>query len=346
LRAPFADSFSRRSCREFIRAFSWNLPNLRTVSTTNAHLTWIPPNFNAQVKHLAVNMVGGHCVLFQLSSLQSLGRKAINATSLRLSLDGCVFKLASESSPIRTRSNLLPSLKFLDIQLLSCTQRTSSPSKRRLWRTFGKLRITSVVEMNITFDIGDEEGPLVHWRGYSTILHSILATDRAGRRNRYPLLETLNVSIVPRRQPDALVHFPEAPLATILLPHCCVPSLKHLRVSTSLALTFAGDVSNVGDSVEPDFLHYKLGGESVPIALETVTFELPQVDGVVPWVRQLASKMQEKACWDRFSELTIFQDGEVGIIQRDDVERWCDVCENIKSTLDDYSRFAGANLMV
>jgi len=58
--------------------------------------------------------------------------------------------------------------------------------------------------------------------------------------------------------------------------------------------------------------------------LQTITFDLPCIRGVAAWVKELSAKMRDLDCWDGFSGFSIVHNGEVDVISRDDVERWCD----------------------
>ncbi len=76
--------------------------------------------------------------------------------------------------------------------------------------------------------------------------------------------------------------------------------------------------------------YFAIGREGAPIALQTVTFDLPQVGGVAQWMRELATKMQSQCCWDGFAEIIVKNGGnDKQVISRDEVEHWCD--KNLES---------------
>ena len=73
---------------------------------------------------------------------------------------------------------------------------------------------------------------------------------------------------------------------------------------------------------------------SVYFALQTLTLDVFEPGRIAPWVKELASKMKGQHRWEDFTGLTLKRvsgrDGEQ-IIQRDDMERWCE--ENIGGEL-------------
>jgi len=281
------------------------------LSTRAVHTLSIPARIQVRLTDLAVSMTD-----VEIDSLQGFP-KTNSLTTLRLSFEGCRFAPLLRSRLVDAK---FPSVKSLHIKLLQCAHTSQRPDD--LWVAFRKQEFPSVVELSLVFDIGDDDRVPVQWRGYNMSLHKLVATDFQLHQNyRFPSLESLNVTILPRGSPRSLNTNGKAP--TILLPHCCVPSVKHLHIRSSLELSIFGDISDVED--EPNASHYMPGDDKVLIALETVTFDLPRVDGVVPWVQQLALKMQETDCWDRFSELNVVQDDGVEAVPRDEVERWCDI---------------------
>ncbi len=130
----------------------------------------------------------------------------------------------------------------------------------------------------------------------------------------FPSLETLNVEV---RQ----VHGDEA--AELLLHHSCVPSLKHLRIHSTSNVSLSDNVGEFDEALLPR--HFLFGSKVVPIALQTITFDIPGVGGVVQWVQELMFKMKDQLCWDGFVKLTV-KNGENGprVILLDEVESWCD----------------------
>jgi len=260
----------------------------------------------AQLRNASVGITGANLVS-QLYSL-FIFKYATSLTNLRLSFRNCNF----HNRRLEMHVLELAHVKSLHIDLLDCSQ--SVGSEHSLWKSFRHFDFSGVVDLTILLDIGDPTFKLgVGHRSFDTALHSFLVAD-AYPQYSFPSLETLNVEV---RQ----VHGDEA--QELLLHHCCVPSLKHLRIHSTLNVSLS---DNVGEFDEALLLrHFVLGSEVVPIALQTITFDIPGVGGVVQWVQELMFKMKDQLCWDGFVKLTV-KNGENGprVIPRDEVESWCD----------------------
>ncbi len=131
----------------------------------------------------------------------------------------------------------------------------------------------------------------------------------------FPVLKTLYVEVRPRHGDDG---------SALVLPHRCLPSLKHLLIRSSLNLTL---LDNVGNDHEATLLarQFAIRREVAPIALHTVTIVVAGVDGIVLWMRDLVLKMQDQLCRGNFVGLTVITaKNEVQVVPREEVEHWCD----------------------
>ncbi|KLO15493.1 hypothetical protein SCHPADRAFT_995850 [Schizopora paradoxa] len=205
----------------------------------------------------------------------------------------------------------------------------SKSRAHHLWKTTQFLCFPNLVDLHITvdfsFDVREKQDRLNMWRKYYVDLYSLLAAGPA-QQSRYPSLELLDVTIIQRDGSEqSSLNGGKSP-ATFLLPHCCIPSLKHLRIRSESPHWILSD--SAGDFKKSHPPYFERGGQVVPINLEMITFDLPCVDGVVLWVKRLAMKMQDTGCWDRFSEFNYVEEGKFVTVSRDDVERWCESAEN------------------
>lgn len=299
----------RDNIRDFRPGAHWNLPNLRNITLHNTRTSTIPTKLHAQIQSLEVQMTDVQTGFFaQILAMRELCG-AVSLTCLRLSLKRCSIQ-AFPSATIA----VLPSIRFLHIELLGCTQ--PPMHEYALWQAFWELQFPNVVELHLLFDFGIGDEPLVHWNGYNTALHSFLATNLV-HQYRYPSLETLDISILSTAGPRA-----QNARTSMLLPHCCSPSLKHLRICASAPFTLFSSIDKEVGGELPD--HLAIGDISAPIALRTVAFELPSSRGVASWVRGLVSKMRNKHCWDDFVELKFVGKGDTEVVPRDAVLQWCD----------------------
>ncbi|KLO15477.1 hypothetical protein SCHPADRAFT_263183 [Schizopora paradoxa] len=313
-----------RKLDEFSPISNWVIPNLRSVTIQNALSSSIPSKFRAQLTDLEVRVVGPDVnVHSRICDILEFGIGTTSVSTLRLSFNGCRFNPAAYPRP---KAGMFSSVRSLYIEILNCIQPGPYDNLSTLRRSFSGfgLRMKGVVELRITFDVGNsgEENNLIRWRGLISTLHSLL---HAGR---YTVLEILDVTILGRNQQENAnsSHDEQENIPVVLLPHCCIPSIKNLRIETALDLSIVGDVgdTSISDSEDLELLFIKREEVLRPISLETVTLTVSKVKGFVPWVRQLVSKMRETSCWNRFSKLTMVRNGEQEVIPRDDVELWCD----------------------
>jgi len=299
-------------------ASSWSLPGLHSLIAQNPHmsavLSLIRPRHCAQLRSATVGYAGQRLVS-QLNSLRVF-TDTTSLTKLRLSFNNCRFSKKS----MKGAPHELQHVKSLHIDLLDCSQ--SAWSEHGLWKSFRKFKFPGVVDLTVLLDIGNPTFKLrIGHRSFDSSLHSLIVTD-AEPRYLFSSLETLNVEV---RQ----VHGDEAP--ELLLPHCCTPSLKHLRIRGASDLTLSDNIGEFDEALLPR--HFLLGDEVVPLALQTITLDLPGVGGVVQWVKELVLKMKEQLCWDDFGELTVKNGGNrPRVIPRDEVDSWCD--ENHEDGLD------------
>ncbi len=106
-----------------------------------------------------------------------------------------------------------------------------------------------------------------------------------------------------------------------LIAACLSSNTSGFRAFFSLQLS--DRIGHVDEAWLPRY--FAIGREGAPIALQTVTFDLPQVGGVAQWMRELATKMQSQCCWDGFAEIIVKNGGnDKQVISRDEVEHWCD----------------------
>ncbi|KLO07941.1 hypothetical protein SCHPADRAFT_909029 [Schizopora paradoxa] len=298
-----------------IAHFAWNISKLRALTTINS-LSVPPFKYRALLHSLTVNF---HRVEFsyQVDSLRSRLQEMRSLTMVELSFIDCCFENASFFSLAE-----MPSITTLGITLLACTQ--SLTFSHLLWHEFRTFYFPNLVELHITLDIEDSD-ELVLWDGYNVALYSFIAPSMIdGHEHRYPSLETLVVTVQPRMG-NPFPQSGQAPLPKLLLPCCCIPSLKHLRIRSTQCWVLSDSIVGGDVSLEhPTATFIERGEQVVAINLQTATFEVPRIDGIVPWVRKLTSKMQDTGCWDRFSKLTVVQSGEAVVIPRDEIERWCE----------------------
>ncbi|KLO15852.1 hypothetical protein SCHPADRAFT_901962 [Schizopora paradoxa] len=301
----------------FVKAhIAWNIPKLRALTTVNT-LSVPPFKYRALLHSLTVNF---HRVQFsyQVSSLRSRLQGMRSLRTVELSFIDCCFENASSSLP----ADEMPSVSTLSITLLACTQ--SFTLSYLLWHEFRFTNFPNLVELHITLDIEDGDD-LVIWNGYNIALFSFVGpTMIADCEPRYPSLETLVVTVRPKMEPPS-PQSGQTPLPKLFLPCCCIPSLKHLRIRSTQFWVLSDSIVGGDVSLEhptPTFIEQ--GEQLVAINLQTATFEVPRIEGIVPWVRKLTSKMQDTGCWGRFSKLTVVQSGEAEVIPRDEIERWCE----------------------
>jgi len=289
-------------------ASSWNLPALHTLTLRNTPASEMPSEFRRPLRSAWVSYVRRK-LIHHLNTLQSLSI-ATSLMTLQLSFTDCHFsKILFDSSPI-----VISHVKYLHFDFLGCSQISSD--EQCLWKSFRNLRFPDVVDLSILLDIGNAS--FVLWDAYGCqpfdmTLQSVLVTD-INPPCPFPRLETLDIEVRPRRRDGG---------PALLLPHCCLPSLKHLRIQSSFNLTLLDCVRN---DHEATLLarQFAMGRKIAPIALHTVTFEAPRADGIVWWMRDLALKMQDQLCWGNFVELTVITaENEVQVIPRDEVEHWC-----------------------
>jgi len=284
----------------------WNLPALHTLTLRNTLVTWIPSEFRKPLRSASLSYVGQNLV-FQLNSLRLLAIAA-SLTTLRLSFVHCLF-----SNEFLHQSSIeLLHVKSLRIDILGCSQLASDGYN--LWRWFHTLGFPNVVDLTIFLDIGDKTFQFELWYGvFDLTLHSFLMTG-IDPPSPFPCLETLDIEVYPRQGDDG-------PWPSLLLPHRYLSSLKHLRIRSTFNLKLS---NNVGDFNVLLPKHFTIGPEVAPIALQSVTFEIPEVDGIVHWMRDLRLKMHSQHYWDGFIEFTVKNgENEVQVIPRDEVERWC-----------------------
>lgn len=124
-------------------------------------------------------------------------------------------------------------------------------------------------------DIG---GPEFSRNGVDTTLHGVLAADFQFR-NRFPSLDTLDITIVPRRlSRDDEDQVAAAP--PLLFLHCCAPSVKHLRIRSPMDINVVSDLNEDSEVLQPEHMSV----DDVPIELRTIYLDVPSVRGVVPWM--------------------------------------------------------------
>jgi len=288
----------------------WIFPNLRSLTIQNCSLVLFPSVFSQILRSATVKY--SQCDVWRtLKSLISLSHKPL-LTTLQLSFHDCRF--SELGGRLGTTFLEFPNVKILRIELLLCTQ--MERGDHSIWMKFRSFYFPSVVEMNLIVDLGS-----VLWDGHDMTLHSLLATD-LHHAQRYPSLETLDVTLLPRESPGVQ----DVGLPVVLCLYGCIPSLKHIKIQSPLELTLAGTVSRVFLHSLP--AHYRTGGETDPLALQTITLDLPCVRGVVTWVKDLSAKMRDLGCWDGFSGMSLVHNGERDVVSRDDVEHWCEANEN------------------
>jgi len=277
------------------------------MSFLNLYPSTLLPKYRAQLRSLAASYIERN-VTRQLDEGMRVFSDAILLTSLRLSFDNCHFG----KDYINDQHAGLRHVKSLHIDFLGCTQ--SARNNEHLWKPLLPIPFPSVVDLTVLLDIG---GPTFVLRNggqsYDVTLYNLLLT-RSNLPYHFPCLERLDVEARPRRGGAD-------PAIMLLLPYCCFPSLKHLRIRASYNLTIWNEVR------ESAWLpsHFAIGNEAVPTALETISLDLPGVGGVVQWVRKLVLKMKDRLCWDGFTGLTVKDGGNIfQFIPRDGVERWCE----------------------
>ncbi|KLO15854.1 hypothetical protein SCHPADRAFT_995496 [Schizopora paradoxa] len=297
---------------------AWNLPGLVNLSIDDA-LFPIPPQTRPQLRSVVLKLSSQEYLQCSraINTCQDLLPMMTCLSTFRLSLVGCRCNFFE---PSKTPFVEIPSVEFVDVTLLGCT----SDESHNLWKEFRKFHFPNAIEMTVTLDIGDRD-EFVLWEDHNIALYSLLAQSPDDEYlYRYPSLELLVVNVR-----SSVAHLlprgsgKPRQLPTLLLPCCCVPSLKHLKIwSPAAHWKLLDGVGEFDASSQPPY--FRRAGEVTAISLETATFDVPDVDGIVPWMKQLTSKMRATSCWERFSELTIIQSGDEVVIPREEVGRWCE----------------------
>ncbi len=286
---------------------SWKLPGMHSLVIQNLYPSTLLPKYRAQLRSLAVSYVKRN-VTRQLDEGMRAFADATFLTSLRLSFDNCHFC----KDYINDQHVGLRHVKSLHIDFLGCSQ--SARNNENLWKSFLPIQFPGVVDLTVLLDIGDSTFVLQNGSQlYDVTLHSLLLT-KTSLPCHFPCLETLDVEARPRRGDTD-------PALILLLPYCCLPSLKHLRIRSSSSLTISDEVRETAWLPS----QFPIGSEVFPIALETITLDLPGVGEVVHWVQKLVSKMKDRFRWDGFTGLTVKKGRDTfQFIPRDEVERWCE----------------------
>ncbi len=294
-------------------ADSWSLPRMHTLILRNVYASSIPPKFRAQLQSVVVIYVGRKPL--RESNILDAFAGATSLTNVRLSFDKCHFGvLRTNTDPLE-----LPQVKSLSIDFLGCSQ--SDWGSRSLWNAFRTFHFPHVVDLTVVLDIG--EPTFVLWNGtrdrsFDMTLHSFLVANADPQHApcvRFPCLQTLNLDVRLKRGGEE---------PTLLLPYWCLqPTLKHLQIKSTVNLTIGDNVGEIAEALLPS--HLAIGNETVPIALQTIILDLPEVRGVVPWVKELVLKMKDQFCWDGFTGLTVKNaKSDFDLIHRDGVESWCE----------------------
>ncbi|KLO07933.1 hypothetical protein SCHPADRAFT_944857 [Schizopora paradoxa] len=297
---------------------AWNFPSLENLSIEDAVFP-IPFQVLPLLRSFTIKLYSGRyppCSSI-INAYKDYMARMTSLSTVRLSFVGCLCNPEPSTTPIAE----MPSVEFIEVTVLGCT----SYGTQTLWNEFRKFHFPNAIELTVTLDIGDR-GNFVLWEDHNVVLYSLLAQSPNDEYlYRYPSLELLVVNVrssVPPPPPRS--NGEPRQLPTLLLPCCCVPSLKHLKIwSPAAHWKLLDGVGEFDASLQPPY--FRRAGEVTTINLETVTFDVPGVDGVVPWMKQLTSKMRDTGCWDRFSELTIIQSGDESVvILREEVGRWCE----------------------
>ncbi|KLO15448.1 hypothetical protein SCHPADRAFT_995829, partial [Schizopora paradoxa] len=301
--------FRYRSERYFQKVNEGIFPQGTPVYSINLHntsLDAIPPNLLPQITNLSCTYI--HFVPSRFNSVADLA-SATSLTTLHLSYNDCCFRGWKNYVPITE----LPSVRSVHYEFIRCTKK----EKAYLWKSFSVLYFPNATYLRIDTDIGDEDKKFTVIAGVNITPYSFLAPNLVHHR-RYPSLESLEINIVPRNPPESQRAKTSRP--SLLLPHCCVPSLKSLRIRSSCDWDLVSSLPEA-EKILPPYLGNMM---TAPINLEMVTFELPRIDGVVLWTMNLALKMQRTHCWNRFSKLHVIRNGKFEVILRDDIQNWCD----------------------
>ncbi len=192
----------------------WNVPKVRAVTLKNTSASAFPSAIHAQLRSLTVICQKTEFT-HHTRSLQRLSETTC-LTTIRLSLVDCYFCRSTNDV-----SDEFPSVKFLHVELLNCSQ--NSPRPHILWGESRTFYFPNLVELSITLKFGDKDNHLMMWNGYDITLYSLLAANLENPQ-RYPSLETLDVTVLPGSR--TVPRKGKSRLPTLLLPHCCIPSLK------------------------------------------------------------------------------------------------------------------------
>ena len=203
--------------------FSWTIPNIRSFTLENT-LSVPSSAYRDQLRSLTANF--HHTELtHQVSGLRSRLKIMRSLSTIRLSFIDCCFDKASFVLFVE-----MPTVKILEVTLLGCTQ--TSPKVNLLWHEFRTFCFPNLVEMHVTLDISDRD-KLVLWNGYNVALYSLLApTLTHEREHRYSSLENLFVTVhskIPASE-SSPQNDQEPTFPSMLLPCCCIPSLKHFEI--------------------------------------------------------------------------------------------------------------------
>ncbi|KLO18146.1 hypothetical protein SCHPADRAFT_993759 [Schizopora paradoxa] len=143
---------------------------------------------------------------------------------------------------------------------------------------------------------------------------------------RFPCLETLDLSV-------RIGNISRSEAPALSFPHSLIPpSLKHLSIKTySISIS-----PNVQESTEENFPPpQSQSAAHVSYALQTVTLQVHRLGRIVPWVKELALKIEDQHYWEDFVGLTSkcpFGGDDEHVVHRDDLDRWCE--ENIGGKID------------
>jgi len=271
---------------------SWDMPALRTFTIESEQSKMLPSaasRYMAHVRTLTFKSIGDEYLLQTAPTIASME----SLTSLHLSFEGPYF---GGPLPLDKKWELTQ-VTTLHVEILECNANEiyaeNAPNSLFVIVSFPNLT---------TLDISLRP----RYTPIALPLHGFLV-----RQNHYSVLETLNIFI--RADLDN-----ENNPILLVLPDCYIPSLRHIHIRSHPA-----GLVIVSKAIEPHSgLEYP-GGYGIP-SLQKITLDLPSPRSVTSWVNELASKMQDRGCWDEFLELVVKSGGETRHIPRDEVQRWCD----------------------
>ena len=176
-----------------------------------------------------------------------------------------------------------------------------------MWKALITFNFPSLVDLQVVVTIGNES-LVIQSDHYGSHDYTLLSFLLMRPSPALPCLETLDAEVRPLRTTE------DGSSTSLLLPHSIFPpSLKHITLRCSFALLLS---STIAGQLEEELLSKVLFDATARVPptdfkLQTLTFDLPGVGGVVKWAHGLALKMDLETHyrWDKFQDLVVKDQG-------------------------------------